>query len=227
MCLSQRVPERAASLWRGVHCLALLAVLLAATRADGQTSVSIDLGTSNVPNGMTCPSTGDGDNTPVTMGGVNCRRNLDPASDYYIYFNVDDSWAFQGNKPRVDITITYYDLGTASLELHYDATSNPYKYGGAVALTNTSTWKQHTYQVSDAYFGNRQNYGSDFRISGCCSGIHFYLDLVQVAVPTGPAAPIIAAVPSPDPATVGTAYTKQGNNEEHSDEAAGKVAQDC
>ena len=36
----------------------------------------------------------------------------------------------------------------------------------SVALTGTGAWRQHTFHVTDAYFGNRQNYGSDFRISG-------------------------------------------------------------
>lgn len=194
---------------RGVQSMVLLAAMLGAVRANAQTSVSIDLGTTNVENGLTNPSVGDGRTTAVTMGGVDCRRNLVGTTDYYMYFNVSDSWAYQGNQQRVNITISYYDSGTTSLELNYDAMSQAYKSGGAVTLTNTNTWKQHTYQVSDAYFGNRENSGSDFRISGCCTGVLFYLDVVQVAVPSGPAAPVIATVPSPDPATVGTAYTKQ------------------
>jgi len=31
-------------------------------------------------------------------------------------------------------------------------------------MTNTNTWKTHAFHVTDAYFGNRQNAGADFRI---------------------------------------------------------------
>jgi len=84
---SRRAAKRAARLRHGPRCLALFVVLPGAARGDGQTSVFIDLGTTKGENGMTCPSTGDGDNTPVAIGGVDCRRNLE-GPDYYMYFNV-------------------------------------------------------------------------------------------------------------------------------------------
>ena len=51
---------------------------------------------------------------------------------------------------------------------------------GSVTLGNKDTWKQYTFYLNDAYFGNRQNNGADFRISAGV-GTTFYLDLVQVS----------------------------------------------
>ena len=91
------------------------------------------------------------------------------------------SYAYQGSKPEAYITIDYYDTGTGSLGLQYDASGSAYTSGGSVALTGTNTWLQHTFHVTDAYFGNRQNGGADFRITGPGSGNTFYIDLVQVS----------------------------------------------
>jgi len=51
-----------------------------------------------------------------------------------------------------------------------------------VALTGSNTWKEKVFHVTDAYFGNRQNAGADFRISKSGGG-YFYLDLVRVVTP--------------------------------------------
>jgi hypothetical protein len=42
------------------------------------------------------------------------------------------------------VTIDYYDSGTATLTLQYDAASNTYKSGGTVTLTNTNTQRVYT-----------------------------------------------------------------------------------
>jgi hypothetical protein len=141
-------------------------------------------------NGMTDPQNADGDTTPVTIGGRSCRQNVNTNVDFYFYFGVSDSFAFQGNKPDLYISVDYYDTGTGSIGLQYDSnTGNTvdaiYKDGGSVALTGSNTWKRKVFHVTDAYFGNRQNAGADFRISKCC-GTVFYLDLVQVIIPQPP-----------------------------------------
>ena len=83
----------------------------------------------------------------------------------YVYFNVVGSYAFEGDRPEVEIRIDYYDAGNAILRLQYDSFSAPYTtHPDVVQLTNTNTWKQKTWTVPDAFFRNRQNGGSDFRI---------------------------------------------------------------
>ncbi|MDO8588626.1 MAG: carbohydrate-binding protein [Armatimonadota bacterium] len=147
--------------------------------SNGADAVSQDLGASNSDDGMGHAQGGDGDTTAATIGGHYCRGNVNPAQDFYMYFSVVDAYAYQGNKPTLAITIDYYDTGTGSLTLHYDATSSPYKVGATAYLTNTNTWKTYTWQINDAYFGNRQNGASDFRIAADV-GQTFYLDTVAV-----------------------------------------------
>jgi hypothetical protein len=78
------------------------------------------------------------------------------------------------------VTIDYYDSGTGTLMLQYDAASAVYKNGPTIQLTNTNTWQQETLQVSDAYFGNRQNGGGDFRVF-LDTGVTRYLDVIEVS----------------------------------------------
>jgi chitodextrinase len=158
----------------------------------------IDLGTTDACAAITHPMPSDGDTIAASIGGRDCRRNLVAGSDNYFYFQVDDGYAYQGSKPNLDITIDYYDTGTGSLVLQYDAASASYKSGTSVTLTGSNTWKQYTFQVTDAYFGNRQNYLSDLRIAKTGGG-NFYLDVVKVAVTTADLTP--PSVPSNPAAT--------------------------
>ena len=143
---------------------------------------AVDLGSPDVQDGIALVANDDGGTVALDNAAVNCRRNDDPngsPADTYFYFNVSDTFAYQGNNPDLYITVRYYDSGSGSLELQYDAAGLPYKSGGTVALTGSNTWKLHTFHVTDAYFGNRQNGGADFRISGG-AGNTFYLDKVSV-----------------------------------------------
>ncbi|UCD28411.1 MAG: immunoglobulin domain-containing protein [Planctomycetota bacterium] len=146
-------------------------------------NVSVDLGSPDVENGMANIQVADGDTTPVSIGGRSCKTNVDPATDHYFYFGIDHP--YNGSEPEAYITVQYYDTGSGSLVLHYDSTDpapppdNYYKNGGGVTLTGSNTWKEHTYHVTDAYFGDRQNEGADFRIAQTESG-PMYLDVVTV-----------------------------------------------
>ncbi len=149
--------------------------------------VSIDLGSPDLLNGMTHPQNADGNTTTVTSGGRSCRQNVNSNVDLYFYFGVSDTFAFQGSRPDFYIVVDYFDTGTGSLGLQYDSnTGNTlpafYKSGGSVVLTGSNTWKEKVFHVTDAYFGNRQNAGADFRISKSGGGF-FYLDLVRVVAP--------------------------------------------
>ena len=142
--------------------------------------VSINLGNTNINNNLTCATGGDGDNTGTTIGGVECRYNTNPNEDYYFYFKVSDSWAYQGSKPDVYIKLNYYDTGGGAITLQYDATSDPFKNGGSVTLGSTNTWRTYTWHVTDAYFGNRQLGSRDFRFF-LDTGKTRYIDQVQVS----------------------------------------------
>ncbi len=158
-------------------------------------SVSVDLGAPDVESGMTHVPVGDGDTTPIDIGGRTARRNVDPPSDSFFYFEVSDGFAFDGNRPEKAITVEYWDAGSGTLTLQYDSSGSAYRDGGTVALTGTNTWKSHTFRVSDAYFGNRQNQGADFRIFGGAGNV-FYLDVIRVDH-REPGPPAGAANPQP------------------------------
>jgi hypothetical protein len=151
---------------------------------------TVDLGSPDVADGLTHVSEGDGHTAPATAAGRICRTNVVPADvgspcnpcrDGYMYFAVDDGLVFQGSLPAVTISFDYFDEGTGSFDLHYDGDLSQWSSGPTVALTGTNTWNRGSFTVTDAYFGNRQNYGADFRIAGPAG--HFYLDNVSIELP--------------------------------------------
>jgi len=129
---------------------------------------------------MTHPQPADGTTTVTNIGGVTCRKNVDTGTDKYMYFAVDDNFVYQGSQTELCVTIDYYDTGFGSLRLQYDATDAAYKNGAGTGLSWANTWKRQIYKVTDAYFGNRQNGGSDFRINKTLGG-SFYIDRVIVS----------------------------------------------
>jgi len=158
-------------------------------------SVDVDLGRVDAENGLYRVIFSDGDTTVVEQGGKNCRRNEVAGSDNYMYFNVVGSCAYQGSRPEVDINIEYYDTGSGTLDLHYDSIGgSAYKSGGSITLAGTNTWSQHNFHLTDAYFGNRQNNGADFRIAKP-GGVYFYLNNIEVFELNGP--PSQAINPNP------------------------------
>jgi hypothetical protein len=148
----------------------------------GGRPASINLNTFNDIDGMTHPRGGDGETVALSVGGRDARKNENPDEDYYMYFAVADWFAFQGNHPELYITLDYFDTGSGMLALQFDsATGTPYENGGSIVLGGTDTWKRHTFHMTDAFFGNRQNWGADFRIFGGV-GNTFYLDMVVVSL---------------------------------------------
>ncbi len=177
---------------------------------DDYKRVTVDLGTTDTEQGMYRVTVSDGDTTVVDIGGKNCRKNAVAGDDNYIYFGVADAYMYAGYRPDCYIMVEYWDTGTGTLTLQYDSTSAAYTTSSAVTLTNSNTWKKHEFHVTDAYFGNRQNNGADFRIA-CTSGATFYLNEVSVAnVSMMEQPPLISPVArDPDVISVGTEYVCQ------------------
>ncbi|UCD28568.1 MAG: sulfatase-like hydrolase/transferase [Planctomycetota bacterium] len=125
----------------------------------------------------------DGDTEPVSERGHEGRKTLDPNQDHYMYFDIADTFAYQGSRSEVYISISYYDSyydgGSGSLVLQYDAADSAYQDGDSISLTTQNKWKTYMFHVTDAYFGNRQNGEADFRIARTSNG-SFCLDVVQV-----------------------------------------------
>ncbi|MHC4797639.1 MAG: NBR1-Ig-like domain-containing protein [Planctomycetota bacterium] len=151
---------------------------------DGE-MVSVDLGTTDVTNDLQRPATepGNGTTEKRTKLSVNCRRNVVLGSDKYIYFQVADSWAYNGNRPDVIIAFNYYDNSTGYMKLQYDSTgSAKYKSGGVWYMDGTNKWRTAWFRISDAGFRNRQSQSCDFRVFRSNS-LRMFVDHVTVHEP--------------------------------------------
>jgi hypothetical protein len=90
-------------------------------------------------------------------------------SSHYLYFSIDDSKVFSGNSPNCWITVEYYDtLSTGQIAVNYDSPGSllqdMFKTTSLISISNTRTWKSYTFNVTDAFFGNREGGVADFRI---------------------------------------------------------------
>jgi predicted amidohydrolase YtcJ len=96
--------------------------------------------------------------------------------DAYMQFRVDDAFIYRGlPTSKVQIEIEYFDQGTDSFNIHYDALNGgPYGDGrfketNLVQKTDSGEFKTAVFLLDDAYFANRDN-GADFRISDNSDG---------------------------------------------------------
>lgn len=119
----------------------------------------------------------DGETVVDNVGGLEVRRNANPNDDYYMYFNIDDGFAANGSHPNMFLTFHYWDGPSTTLWIQYDSTAGAYTNGPSITTQGTNKWKTKTFEFSNAYFGNRQNNGADFRIASI-PGTYFYIDLV-------------------------------------------------
>lgn len=146
------------------------------------TPITADLGNFDATNCLRRVATPGGDTVAADIGERNCRRTATEA-DTFISFDVDDGYAFEGNRPRVDVAVTYYDQGTGAIALQYDSATGDdpaaiFATAGTVPLTGTDMWLQHTFKLTDAYFGNRQDAGTDLRVVRSDGAL--YLDSLTV-----------------------------------------------
>jgi hypothetical protein len=135
---------------------------------------SVVLGDPDQPAGIvhSWSSAGDGWTAAGVKGGRPARCNLltNPGGipGNYFYFQMSDSLLFEGSETEAWIEVTYWDGEGSALMLQYDgvgsAFMDQYKNAQRVSLGGTSAWKTQTYHLYDAWFGNRQNGGADFRV---------------------------------------------------------------
>jgi hypothetical protein len=125
------------------------------------------------PNGLDLrPSGGDGNWELRGFGDARAAVALpNPHSrvSRYLYFNVDDAFAYGLLGRPLLLRITYRDAGCSSLAVEYDSTVNQGPFGGAfrpagsLAVTSTGAWKTAEFPLPDCCFMNRAN-GTDFRL---------------------------------------------------------------
>ena len=118
------------------------------------------------------PSSGDGEWKVVQVAGKAAAvAQANAASPgRYLYFEVDDSFAFDLDGAAMEIVVTYADGGCTSFEVEYDNVDpavgmidGAFRHGGAVTLGGTGAWKEATISVAQCRFANRCN-GADFRL---------------------------------------------------------------
>ena len=154
--------------------------------ASATATVGAVLGSSNSGYGLSqVEYPADGTTTASDVGGLSARTTAGsqpPGSDS-MYFTVDPSVASTGDY-RTTFSVSYYDSGTGTVSLQYDAgPSDPDHVAGTINLTGSDTWKTATINAADAYFGGDEPAGADFRLT---AAVPITVHSVGVTV-TGPA----------------------------------------
>jgi len=106
------------------------------------------------------------------------RRTDQATNNRYMWFKIDDRFT-ASTVTEATFTVTYFDKGTDTWQLAYDSVGNAYRVAGTITKTNTNTWKKATFNVADAWFGNLQLGGADFRID-CMADGDEYIHMVDV-----------------------------------------------
>jgi len=105
-------------------------------------------------------------------------KSSDPS--YYIYLDLRDDF-IHAQKNEVWITVDYLDEGSDSWNIEYDSLFHPYSGTPKVTLQNSGLWKSHTFHITDAFFGGRQNWCADLRLSNNHDGKTNYFSRILVS----------------------------------------------
>ncbi|KPL21535.1 MAG: hypothetical protein AMJ75_09800 [Phycisphaerae bacterium SM1_79] len=119
-------------------------------------------------------SGGDGVWKRTECGGVDavvCDHNPHSDESRYLYFNVDDTFAYELYQQSVVICATYKDAGCSSFRLEYDS-SDPkagpfegaFSPAGSVSIEGSGKWKTAAFTLAECCLMNRCN-GADFRFA--------------------------------------------------------------
>jgi hypothetical protein len=135
-------------------------------------SLTADFGKGPVDGGVKVPSSGDGITKQAEVGGRHCVQSAPSEHpSKYVYFDLDESFAFDLEPEPVTIEIEYYDGDCTGFALEYDSQDaqgsvreGAFKHAGVTAIAGAKTWKKATFRIEDARFANRTN-GSDFRLA--------------------------------------------------------------
>jgi hypothetical protein len=119
------------------------------------------------------PSGGDG-NWRLTQYGdadaVISLPNPHSESTRYLYFDVDDAFAFGLRGKTVEVDVTYREAGCSSFGIEYDSAvsegplAGAFRPGGSAVVGDNEAWKTARFGLPDCRFVGRCN-GADFRLS--------------------------------------------------------------
>jgi len=106
---------------------------------------------------------GDSKTEIIIQSGEECITGT--LEDQYLYCDIDDEEIFEGNEPRLLVSVEYFDSDPLlTMRLQYDSENQPYKDTPWVQGKGWGSFKTYTWEISDAFFAGQQNGGSDFRI---------------------------------------------------------------
>jgi len=112
--------------------------------------------------------------------------------DSYMQFNVADDFLFAGSPTtNVLIEIEYFDLGTDTFNIQYDAIpggsygDGKFKETGLIFKTDTGEFKTKVFRLNDVNFANRDN-GADFRIADGGNGMEYIRRVTVTQQEAGP-----------------------------------------
>jgi GxGYxYP putative glycoside hydrolase C-terminal domain/GxGYxY sequence motif in domain of unknown function N-terminal/NPCBM-associated, NEW3 domain of alpha-galactosidase len=139
--------------------------------------VSVSLGSTVVSHGLTqVEESFNGNTTAATVGGVAClqlvitNNGFTPAS--FIYFAVDETYAFDELDAAAAVKVTYFDAPGQSFSIEYDGPDGDrpmdgvFTPGATLTTAGTNTWRETTFDLPRVYFGTRQMASPDYRAPG-------------------------------------------------------------
>ncbi|MFG1810886.1 Ig-like domain-containing protein [Streptomyces sp. NPDC049040] len=126
---------------------------------SGSSTIGTVLGGTDRAYGLSRTEDAGSPGTAGDVAGLSART-----ADGDMSFDVADDVAATGSYDA-RVTVSYYDSGTGSLSVQYDAGSKDrYHQAGTIALTGTDTWKTAEVTLSGAWFGGLQSNGADLRL---------------------------------------------------------------
>jgi hypothetical protein len=144
------------------------------------------------PEGLTLrPSGGDGNWRRISHDegkAVVTRPNPHSETARYLYFDVDDAFAFGVRGKSVEVAVTYRDAGCSSFGIEYDSTvsegplAGAFRPAGSVTLTGSGEWRTTRFALSDCRFMGRCN-GVDFRLVATGKDMELVVKHIEVAKP--------------------------------------------
>lgn len=168
-----------ADMWRAKTCLRIQGTYLDANSVSWQPDKSQGL--------QLCPSGGDGiwkTSKVADVQAVVCAANPHSAQNRYLYFNVDDVFAYGLFDRTVSVHVTYRDVGCSAFRIEYDNADpqvglleGAFRPTSDIAVKESGNRKTAEFTLPQCRFGNRCN-GADFRIS--VSGGELSLAVSQV-----------------------------------------------
>lgn len=144
------------------------------------------------PKGLTLrASGGDGNWQVIEHDGISAVVTLpNPHSQTtrYLYFDVDDAFAFGVRGKSVALAVTYRDAGCAAFGVEYDSTvsegplEGSFRPAGSVALTGSGQWKTAHFALPECRFAGRCN-GVDLRLVATGGDMELAVRRVEITKP--------------------------------------------